>query len=107
MTAATNTIDFRQFEGRVYTGRDRGERLRDECHLDEIDEKGESVNVEIPEGTYTISSSFFLGLFGPSVVRAGSKDAFYKRYRFRSPDFLRDVMDGYVSRALQKRNLFL
>jgi hypothetical protein len=45
-------------------------------------------------------------LFGPSVVRAGSKEAFYKRYDFQAPAFLQEVMDGYVARALQTRNLF-
>ena len=99
-------IDFTKIQGPVYTGRVRGERLRYELGLDELDASGAAVDVEIPEGTYTISSSFFLGLFGPSVVKAGSKAAFYERYRFRAPEFLTRVMDGYVARALQSRNLF-
>lgn len=100
------TIDFEGIEGPVYTGRARGQQLRAELKLDELDAQNIDVDVTIPSSTYTISSSFFLGLFGPSVVRAGSKDAFYKRYHFRSPSFLKDAMDGYVSRALQSRNLF-
>lgn len=103
---STKMIDFEKIEGPVYTGRSRGERLRNELKLDDIDEAGDKVEVDIPEGTYTISSSFFLGLFGPSVVNAGSKEAFYSRYHFKSPAFLKDVMDVYVSRALQSRNLF-
>jgi hypothetical protein len=99
-------IDFRTIEGPVYTGRSRGEALRRELRLDEADAKEEVVEIDIPEDTYTISSSFFLGLFGPSVVKAGSKEAFYSYYHFRSPEFLKEVMDGYVSRALQSRNLF-
>lgn len=102
----TKMIDFKTIEGPVYTGRSRGEHLRSELQLDKIDAAGDVVEVDIPEGTYTISSSFFLGLFGPSVVNAGSKDAFYSRYHFKSPTFLKDVMDGYVARALQSRNLF-
>lgn len=106
MTTAIKLIDFHKIEGPVYTGRRRGELLRGELQLDKTDIDGDVVEVNIPEGTYTISSSFFLGLFGPSVVKAGSKDAFYSRYHFKSPSFLKDVMDGYVSRALQSRNLF-
>lgn len=106
MTQPANVIDFKGIEGPVYTGRGRGESLRTTLHLDDLDLAGTEVEVDIPEGTYTISSSFFLGLFGPSVIRAGSKDAFYKRYHFNSPAFLKDVMDGYVARALQTRNLF-
>lgn len=102
----TKMIDFKDIEGPVYTGRSRGEQLRKELKLDTADAAGEMIEVDIPEGTYTISSSFFLGLFGPSVVKAGSREAFYSRYHFRSPAFLKDVMDVYVSRALQSRNLF-
>ena len=106
MTTATKKIDFNKIEGPVYTGRSRGELLREELQLDEIDAAGNVVEIVIPEGTYTISSSFFLGLFGPSVVKAGSKAAFYSRYHFTSPKFLDEVIDGYVARALQPRNLF-
>lgn len=101
-----HTIDFRKIDGLVYTGRDRGERLRDEFHLDDLDASDEVVEVSIPDNIYTISSSFFLGMFGPSVVKAGSKDLFYQRYHFKSPEFLREVVDGYVARALHNRNLF-
>jgi hypothetical protein len=106
MSNEARLIDFKTIEGLVYTGRDRGERLRLDFHLDDMDAHGDEVDVVIPDDTYTISSSFFLGLFGPSVIRAGSKDAFYSRYHFKSPAFLKDVMDGYVARALQSRNLF-
>ena len=106
MKNTANLIDFREIGGLVYTGRDRGERLRVDLKLDDLDASASEVNVEIPEEAYTISSSFFLGLFGPSVVHAGSKDAFYARYHFKAPAFLSEVMDGYVSRALQSRNLF-
>ena len=106
MTTHATTIDFAKIEGPVYTGRDRGERLRSDLHLDQLDVSADVVEVRIPDTTYTISSSFFLGLFGPSVIKAGSKEAFYRRYHFQSPSFLREVMDSYVSRALQTRNLF-
>lgn len=106
MKNVAQMIDFSKIDGLVYTGRDRGERLREVFDLDSVDDEGQQVVVSIPEDTYTISSSFFLGLFGPSVRRAGSKKAFYERYHFNSPEFLVEVMDGYVNRALQSRNLF-
>lgn len=99
-------IDFSKYNGPVYTGRERGARLREELALDSVDESGESVEVSIPENTYTVTSSFFLGLFGPSVVRAGSKDKFYEQFHFKLPAFLQPDVDGYIARALQGRNLF-
>lgn len=107
MNEKTSTvIDLAKYNGPVYTGRQRGELLRESLHLDAIDAEDSAVSVLVPNETYTVSSSFFLGLFGPSVVKAGSKEAFYKRYKFQAPAFLQEVMDGYVSRALQTRNLF-
>ena len=70
MTTA-NLIDFGRIEGPVYTGRDRGASLRRDLDVDAMDSTNAPVEVRIPKSTYTISSSFFLGLFGPSVVRAG------------------------------------
>jgi uncharacterized protein YggL (DUF469 family) len=99
-------IDFSKYNGPVYTGRERGARLRKELALDSFDESGAVVNVSIPENTYTVTSSFFLGLFGPSVVKAGSKDKFYGQYHFELPAFLKPDVDGYIARALQGRNLF-
>jgi hypothetical protein len=104
--SAAQSIDFRKIGGLVYTGRDRGERLRTEFKLDELDRAAGLVEVSIPDEAYTISSSFFLGMFGPSVVRAGSKENFYAHYNFKLPQFLQEVIDGYVARALQDRNLF-
>ncbi len=106
MSKESKVIDLANVEGRVYTGRDRGQRLRGELGLDEADVAADTVLVIIPDDTYTISSSFFLGLFGPSVVKAGSKDEFFRRFEFRLPAFLKEVVDGYVMRALQSRNLF-
>ncbi len=104
---STKKIDFRDITGPVYTGRSRGESLRKEFNLDGIDSTDTIVDIEIPESTYTISSSFFLGLFGPSVIKAGSKDKFFSRYHFSSAPFLKEVIDSYVLRALQSRNLFI
>lgn len=101
------TVDLKDLAtGKVYTGRDRGEALRKQIELSLREEEVDEIEVIVPEGTYSISSSFFLGLLGPSVVRAGSKDAFYQRYKFKSPAFLRSVIDEYVMRALQSRELF-
>jgi hypothetical protein len=99
-------IDFHNIEGPVYTGRDRGERLRTQLKIDELDDESEIVKVIIPPETYTISSSFFLGLFGPTIVKLGSKELFLARYKFETSDFLVDVINKHIARALQERNLF-
>lgn len=99
-------IDFKNIEGPVYTGRDRGERLRLQLKLDALDAEGRLVRVVIPEETYSISSSFFLGLFGPSIIKSGSRELFLERYKFITSSFLVSVIEKHIVRALQERNLF-
>ena len=105
-TTKEEIIDFRKIEGPVYTGRDRGERLRTQLNLDSLDDDEFVVRVIIPEKTYSISSSFFLGFFGPSIIKLGSRDAFLKKYKIESSEFLMSVINKHIARALQERNLF-
>lgn len=100
------TIDFAKYNGPIYTGRDRGSRLRQQLSLDDVDCSTAVVQVSIPTGTYTVTSSFFLGLFGPSVIKFGNKEEFFAKYNFSLPDFLQPEVEGYIARALQTRNLF-
>jgi GTP-dependent phosphoenolpyruvate carboxykinase len=98
-------IDFAALEGPVFTGRPRGEALRQKLKVEEFDATDTHVEVKIPDSTYSISSSFILGLFGKSVVRAGSKQAFYKKYHFTSNSLFQGIVDSCVTRALQEKNI--
>ncbi|MBR7793720.1 DUF4325 domain-containing protein [Undibacterium sp. FT147W] len=102
----TVIIDFGTLEGPVFTGRPRGEQLRVKLHVDSYDEQNVEVEVNIPDSTYSISSSFILGLFGKSVVKAGSKDAFYNKFHFNTNELFHEVIDSCVSRALQDKDIF-
>lgn len=101
----TLTVDLSRVSGPVYSGRDRGVALRESYALDSREDGAEAVNVVIPESAYTVSSSFFLGLFGPSVQKCGSVDSFERKFRFQAPDFLRPILHGHASLALQNRRL--
>ena len=99
-------IDFGAIEGPVFTGRQRGESLRTKYKLEEMDALQAIVTVRIPDSTYSISSSFFLGLFGKSVVSAGNWNAFFGRHLFEANDMFKKIIEGYVTRALQEKQLF-
>lgn len=103
-----HTIDFSKFGGPVFSGRARGIAARAEHRLDDLDQSSESlVDVKIPQDAYTVTSSFFLGLFGPSVIRAGNRERFKEKFHFDDvPEFLNDDIDQYISIALQGRDLF-
>lgn len=100
-------IDFKSLGGPVYSGRPRGVALRQRLELDTLDEdKSAVVDVNVPDSTYSMTSSFFLGLFGPSVARAGSREAFFGKYHFQAKPVLQKAFDGYVDIALQTTRLF-
>ena len=90
-------IDLAKHQGPVFSGRERGVQVRELERLDEADQKQETLDVRIPPGTYSVTSSFFLGMFGPSIVRAGSTDAFFRKF-----PSLQRILFGNRSRATQR-----
>ena len=101
MNTAPIVIDFQRIEGSVHSGRSKGELTREKFNLDEIDKEQRKVIVRIPESTYSVTTSFFLGLFGRSIRQAGSRKAFLSRYEFQAPKVFLDTFETYISRALQ------
>ncbi|MBA4058688.1 MAG: hypothetical protein C0490_28485 [Marivirga sp.] len=100
-------IDFKDLGGPVYTGRPRGVAIRQRLGLDAVDKDNEQVvDVAVPDSTYSMTSSFFLGLFGPSVVHAGSSSAFFEKFHFTAKPALKNAFTGYVENALQAKRLF-
>ncbi|WP_447578276.1 hypothetical protein [Achromobacter kerstersii] len=100
-------IDLANFEGPVYSGRERGETIRRQVRLDNADaDAGLLVDVVVPRDAYSVTSSFFLGLFGPSIVTAGSRERFYRKFRFAAQPTILKRMDSFVVRALQRKALF-
>ena len=95
-----NTIEFSGLGGPVYAGRSKGERARDLLGLARMDKEPAVVKINIPDDTYSLNSSFFLGLFGPSVVFFKSPDAFLKKYSFNAPDLIVEEIEKGIDRAL-------
>ncbi len=99
-------IDFRTLGMPVFTGRSRGENLRKQLRLDQISSE-EVVHVYIPEEVYAVTSSYFLGLFGPSIRSEGSADAFFQKFKFDAPPLIKDAIADFVSRALREQKPLL
>lgn len=103
---STMTVDLKRLAGPVFSGRDRGIAARREFQLDSSEDLSDSVEVLLPDNTYTVTSSFFLGLFGDSVRKCGSLSQFEKKYHFKGPSFLLPILRGHASLALRNKNLF-
>jgi hypothetical protein len=97
------SIDFDKLGGPLYAGRDRGELAREKLQLDALDKKDTEVDVSVPEHTYTVTSSFFLGLFGDSVRAAGSSEKFFHRFHFNAPKRMIVKFRDYADRALREK----
>jgi len=86
---------FHSHNAKVYAGRDRGAAVRKAAKLDQLDTSEESVEVFVPPATISVNSSFFLGMFGPSIEKLGSAE-FQRKYYFTGRDISRTVGNGIL-----------
>jgi restriction endonuclease Mrr len=66
---------------KIFTGRDRGEAVRNESKIDEIEAANEEVEIVIPDNLYSINPSFFEELFVNVVSKLGRKE-FFRKFKF-------------------------
>ncbi|MDR6873562.1 hypothetical protein J2Y55_004589 [Bosea sp. BE125] len=66
----------------VLSGKQRGETVRSDFKIEALDHVGDDISVRLPEGLDAITPSFVLGLFGRSVQKLGSIEAFFAKYQF-------------------------
>jgi hypothetical protein len=97
------SINFQQFGGPVFVGRANGAEARRKLGIDELDAAKNPIPVLIPPGTYAVNSSFFLGLFGPSLSHFESGEAFLRHYPLNGPDHVVGSLRDVINRALMSR----
>jgi hypothetical protein len=102
---SSTSVDFGRLGGPVYVGRANGEKAREKLKMSELDSLDGAVDVRVPVGTYSINSSYFLGLFGASVVHFGSRDAFLEHYRFQAPPAMLESINRHIERALREKGI--
>ncbi|KAF7777023.1 hypothetical protein PMAN_a2229 [Pseudoalteromonas marina] len=95
-----SVINFNELPGRIYAGRPNGRQARNLFKLETLDKDGESVEVRFPTNAKSISSSFFLGMFGDSIRYAGTREKFYSLYRFNANEQIKKQIDKAIERAL-------
>jgi len=94
-------INLNKLGGRVYVGRPNGELARKFFHVEEF-ENGDQfpITVEFPKDAKTLTSSFFLGLFGDSVRKAGSRKGFLETFAFTANEDIMEEIDEGIIEAL-------
>ena len=78
-----NLEDFRVKDAKVFTGRDRGEAVRDQSDIDNIEQNFDKVKIVIPDNIYSINPSFFEELFVNVILKLG-KENFLGKFEFES-----------------------
>lgn len=107
MKTEKNTIkleSFRAAHSKVFTGRDRGEYVREQSKVDEIEESNSDVYFIIPDNIYSINPSFFEELFFNVVQKLGKSD-FLAKFHFESLgdyDYQKPLNEA-IDRILRKR----
>ncbi|MEH3103700.1 MAG: hypothetical protein PGN12_07315 [Sphingomonas phyllosphaerae] len=104
------TIDLEALtgEGRVQnlSGRLRGLAARELFQVDALDHEDAPVEVRVPDYVYSLTPSFFQGLFGRSVQTFGQSEASFRRhFHFVAPAIVLQQIEQGLSAALTSRNL--
>lgn len=112
MYSSENTINLEDFRAKdikkgvvskVFTGRDRGETVRKQSKIDEIEKKFETVKVIVPENIYSINPSFFEELLFNVVNKLG-KDKFLEKFEFEYQGYnFEDKLIEAIDRILRDK----
>jgi len=94
--------NYRSPGGRVFAGRDRGRRARKRAKLEEHDRVSRPVEVHVPVDTFSVTSSFFLAMFGPSI-RYHKEARFRELYSFTGWDAT-EVLSQGIREALNRKS---
>lgn len=104
------TIELEQLtKGEVHnlSGHDRGQAARTHFNLADMDVTDDVVIVHVPDHVYTITSSFFQGMFAESVTKLGDRDKFLARYRFDAdPVVLQQIEQGIRASLMKRKSIF-
>lgn len=90
---------------KVFSGRDRGKKVRDAMDLDNLDkDKDLEITIKVPQDTISMNTSFFLGLFGDSV-RTFGESAFKSRFSFSAETAILNSVEQGIERALKETSV--
>lgn len=89
---------------KVFTGRDRGEEVRQASNIDDIYSQYHHVEVDIPEGTFSITPSFLEEFFVNIVSKYGVDD-FREHVTINSNGYqIETPLEEAIERIVQRNN---
>jgi hypothetical protein len=103
----THRIDLSAYRTpgvRVFAGRERGREVRLAAELDRLDQLPDVVEIVVPEDVFSVNSSFFLAMFGPSIRTLGEA-GFRRKFTFSGKSVDR-VLNDSIREALATEGPF-
>jgi hypothetical protein len=100
------TIDLGQYrtaDAIVFSGREKGEAIRERVGLNRLDTENVIVTIRVPDQIVSLNSSFFLGLFAESIRRLGI-EGFDRKYQFKCSDVVREDIERGKRQAQNTSN---
>jgi hypothetical protein len=95
----TIRINLESISGRYFIGKPNGQKAREKKNLDQLDIDGiDEIVVDFPDNIKAITSSFFIGLFGSSIIKSGSKQVFMKRLKLNN---INDIQKKSIEEAIE------
>jgi hypothetical protein len=86
------------------SGHERGVAAREHFRLEDADASEESVRVIVPAYIYTLTPSFFQGMFAASVHASGNDRAkFFSRYKFAAPAVVLQQIERGIAAVRTRR----
>lgn len=92
----------RKTKSRVFTGRDRGEDVRESSHLDDFYHLKDKVIIVIPDDIFSITPSF-LEEFLTNIVLEDGKDKCLSKIEFQGRYNIKIALEEAIERILQKK----
>jgi hypothetical protein len=100
-----NLEDHRTEGAKVFTGRDRGKKVREDSKIESSEENYDKVVIIVPKDIYSINPSFLEEFLRPVVKKLG-KHKFYRKIEFQcqGPYDIKTDLDEAVDRILRENH---
>lgn len=105
---AIKRLDLAEYQSegaKIFAGRQRGSFVRNAAQIASLSDSKDELEVLVPEGTYVVTSSFFLALFGQTIRDLGAEE-FRRRVHFSGRNIAR-VVEQSIYEAIEAAKPFV
>ncbi len=90
---------------KVFSGQSRGKDLRQILNIEKYEKGDYSVSIIIPEDTYSVNPSFFLGFLGKTVKKLG-EEVFNSKFKFICSSIIKENINEGIKYSLKYSSIF-